>query len=138
MARTQSNNNAVSYSRLAQWNANTRHLRYMKRRETSRRQSPPAPRVRYGPKCYSTSLYANRLRSWERASLHQEDCSLVIRGGEGGRRQTDRVLKIRFWNKNTAIELDYKSFGLVEPEPDDAGQDVPTFVFPEGTRIRIE
>jgi hypothetical protein len=51
---------------------------------------------------------------------------------------TDRVFKIRFWNKNSAIELDYKSFGLMEPEPDDAGRDVPTFVFPEGTRIRIE
>jgi hypothetical protein len=27
---------------------------------------------------------------------------------------------------------------VMEPEPDDAGQDVLTFVFPEGTRIRIE
>jgi hypothetical protein len=63
---------------------------------------------------------------------------VVIKNAKAGDGITDRVLKIRFWNKNTAIELDYKSFGLMEPEPDDAGRDVPTFVFPEGTRIRIE
>jgi phage terminase small subunit len=56
---------------------------------------------------------------------------VVIKNAKAGDDITERVLKIRFWNKNAAIELDYKSFGLIEPEPDDAGRDVPTFVFPE-------
>jgi hypothetical protein len=55
---------------------------------------------------------------------------VVIKNAKTGDGITDRVLKIRFWNKNAAIELDYKSFGLMEP--DDAGRDVPTFLFPEG------
>jgi hypothetical protein len=63
---------------------------------------------------------------------------VVIKNAKAGDGITDRVLKLRFWNKNTAIGLDYKSFGSMEPEPDDSGRDVPTFVFPEGTRIRIE
>jgi hypothetical protein len=63
---------------------------------------------------------------------------VVIKNAKAGDGITDRVLKLRFWNKNSAIELDYKSFGLMEPEPDTTGRDVPTFVFPEGTRIRIE
>jgi len=35
-----------------------------------------------------------------------------------------------------AFELDYKSYELMTPEPDESGREVPTFVFPEGTRIK--
>jgi hypothetical protein len=31
-----------------------------------------------------------------------------------------------------------QTLGLLEPEPDDSGKDVPTFIFPPGTRIKIE
>jgi hypothetical protein len=62
----------------------------------------------------------------------------LSRQREGGRRSDRPVVKFLFWNKNAVIELDYKSFDLMEPEPNDAGRDVPTFVFREGRLIRSE
>jgi phage terminase small subunit len=63
---------------------------------------------------------------------------VVKKNAVTGDGKTDTVLKLWFWNKNQAIELDYKSYGLMTPEPDDSGKDVPTFIFLEGTRIKIE
>ena len=58
-----------------------------------------------------------------------------LQAGDG---HTDTVVKLWFWNKNEALTLLAKHFGLDKPEPDDSGKDVPTFIFPPGTRIKIE
>jgi hypothetical protein len=50
----------------------------------------------------------------------------------------DLIHKIKLNPKTKALELLCRRLGLLEPEPDESGRDVPTFVFPEGTRIRIE
>ena len=48
------------------------------------------------------------------------------------------VIKLWFWNKNHALELFFKHHGLMEPEPEDPGEQVPTFIFPPGTQIAIK
>jgi hypothetical protein len=110
----------------------------MKRRETSRRQSPLAPRARHGPSATALPYTPIGCVRGKEPTFTRRTAHSSSEEAKAGDDITDRVVKIRFWNKNTAIELVYKSFGLVEPEPDDAGRDVPTLVFPEGTRIRIE
>jgi hypothetical protein len=57
-----------------------------------------------------------------------------VAGSDG---RTDTVVKLSFWNKNQALELLFKHLGLMEPE-DRHGEEVPTFIFPPGTRIAIE
>jgi phage terminase small subunit len=51
---------------------------------------------------------------------------------------TELLHKIRFNSKTRALEALCRHLGLLEPAPDDSGKDVPTFIFPPGTRIKIE
>jgi hypothetical protein len=47
-----------------------------------------------------------------------------------------RVLKLKLWNKNAAIKLDYESYGLTEPDVQ-TGPDVPALIFPAGSKVSI-
>jgi phage terminase small subunit len=62
----------------------------------------------------------------------------VMKNARAGDGVTDRVLKLRFWNKNHAIELDYEAYGLTEkPDPNEGQPDVPAFILPPGSKVSI-
>ena len=62
---------------------------------------------------------------------------MVKRNATAGDGHTDTVVKLKFWNKNQAIELLCKHLQLLDPEPVDPAAGVPCFIMPEGTKIRI-
>jgi phage terminase small subunit len=56
------------------------------------------------------------------------------------RNQTPRgtAIKVKFWNKNQALELMHKHLRLLEERDPNAGQpDVPAFVLPPGSKVSI-
>jgi hypothetical protein len=36
------------------------------------------------------------------------------------------------------LELLHKHLGLLQPAPDDSGKDVPTFILPPGTQVKVK
>jgi phage terminase small subunit len=62
---------------------------------------------------------------------------VVKRNAAAGNGHVDTIHKIRFWNKLHALETLCKHLGRLTPAPDDSGREVPTFIFPPGTRIKI-
>jgi phage terminase small subunit len=62
---------------------------------------------------------------------------VVKRNATGADGPTTTVVKLRFWNKNQAIELLAKHLQLLDPEPVNLAAGVPCFIMPEGTGIRI-
>jgi phage terminase small subunit len=57
---------------------------------------------------------------------------------EAGKRRTDTVVKLRFWNKIQALELLHKHLGLLEPEGDDDRPTVPVYLLPAGARVETK
>lgn len=62
---------------------------------------------------------------------------VVMKNAAAGDGKIDRVLKLKFWNKNEAIRLDYERHGQTEPQGE-TGPDVPAFVFLDGGKVAIE
>ena len=50
---------------------------------------------------------------------------------------TGTVVKLRFWNKNQALDLLCKHLNLLNPEPVDPAAGVPCFIMPPGTHVAI-
>jgi len=50
----------------------------------------------------------------------------------------DEIIKLKFWNKNQALELMHKHLRLLEERDPNAGQpDVPAFILPPGSKVSI-
>jgi phage terminase small subunit len=62
---------------------------------------------------------------------------VVKKNATAGDGHTDTVVKLKFWNKNHAIEWLCKHLHLLNPEPVDPAAGVPCFIMPEETEIRI-
>ena len=62
---------------------------------------------------------------------------VVMKNATAGDGKIDRVLKLKFWNKNDALRLDYERLGQTEPSGEQ-GPDVPAFIFLTGDKVAIE
>jgi phage terminase small subunit len=62
---------------------------------------------------------------------------VVKKNATAGDGHTDTVVKLKFWNKNQAIELLSKPLQLLNPEAVDPAAGVPCFIMPDGTEIAI-
>src|SRR5262249_16471847 len=51
---------------------------------------------------------------------------VIVKNAKAGDGHTDVVHKIRFNSKTRALEVLCRHLGLLKPEPDDSGKDVPT------------
>lgn len=50
----------------------------------------------------------------------------------------DEVIKVKFWNKNQALELMHKHLRLLEAvDPNEGLPDVPAFLLPPGSKVKI-
>lgn len=64
---------------------------------------------------------------------------VVIKNAKAGDGVTDTIWKIKFWNKNQALELMFKHLQLLQPEPPDPNAEpVPCFIMPPGTKVAIQ
>jgi phage terminase small subunit len=63
---------------------------------------------------------------------------VVRKNTAGGDGQVDIVHKVKFWNKNQALELLMKHHGLLQAEQGAPEAEVPCFILPEGTKVAIE
>ncbi len=63
---------------------------------------------------------------------------VVMKNARAGDGVIDRVLKVKLWNKNDATRLDYEAHGLTKPkDPNEGLPDVPAFILPPGSKVRI-
>ena len=53
---------------------------------------------------------------------------LILKNAKAGDGIIDEVLKLKFWNKNDAIKLDYEAYGLTDGEGGEKAPDVPAFI----------
>lgn len=72
----------------------------------------------------------------QRAALASYE--VIKKNAAAGDGEVDIVHKVKFWNKNQALELLMKHHGLLQGEMGGSEPDVPTFIMPEGTRVEIE
>jgi phage terminase small subunit len=63
---------------------------------------------------------------------------IIRKKATAGDGHIDTIYKLKFWNKIDALQMLAKRLGIDKPEEGDDGRDVPSIVFPPGTRIAIE
>lgn len=73
----------------------------------------------------------------QRAALASFEVKVVKKNAAGADRETDIILRVKFWNKIQALELLMKHHGLLQGELEPEVR-VPCFIMPEGTKVAIE